>query len=127
MTFYALAPVPFINHLQHSIDAVRQVWYADDSGGAGSLQRVRPLWEELQAVGAAYCYHTNTAKTLLLVNSKKMDEASQQFHGTDIRIVVGCSMHLGSFIGEPGSVEEDVTTRVAERIRDLTARYFCGN
>ena len=55
----------------------------------------------------------------MTVNSKKMDEASQQFHGTDIRIVVGCSMYLGSFTGEPGSVEEDVTTLVAEWVGEI--------
>ena len=63
---------------------------------------------------AACGYHANAAKTLLLVKSDKMDESSKHFHGTDIRIVTGCSKYLGSFIGEPGSVEEYVTTRVAE-------------
>ena len=55
----------------------------------------------------------------MLVQSEKMDEASQQFHGTDIRKVAGCSRYLDSFIGEPGSVEECVTTRVSEWVAEI--------
>ena len=119
MAFYALATVPLINHLQHGFDEVRQVWYADDSAGAGRLRRLLEWWNDLQAMGAAYGYHTNAAKTLLLVKTENMDEASQLFDGTGIRVVTGCAKYLGSFIGEPGPVEECVKTRVADWVEEI--------
>ena len=119
MAFYALATVPLISHLQRQHSAVRQAWYADDSAGAGRLGRVRKWWDELRDAAEGYGYHANAAKTLLLVKSDLVEEATQQFNGTGIQIVTGCAKYLGSFIGEPGAVQLGVVRRVGEWIEEI--------
>ena len=67
MAFYALATVPLIQRLMKDHPAIRQIWYADDSGGAGRLLKLRAWLETVITLGKLYGYHVNVDKTVLLV------------------------------------------------------------
>ena len=67
MAFYSLAILPLIQHMETYHKNICQVWYADDSSGAGQFQALRQFWDNLKEVGKAYGYRTNSSKTFLLV------------------------------------------------------------
>ncbi len=53
MVMYAVAFVPFIEDLS-SITEVKQLWYADDATGIGSLEGLRRWWDRINVVGGSY-------------------------------------------------------------------------
>ena len=65
MSLYALATIPFINHLSNVPD-VKQVWYADDVSAADHLTSLRSWCDNLSSSGPAFGYHVNARKTWLL-------------------------------------------------------------
>ena len=89
--FYALAILPLNQHLRANHTDVRQVWYTDDSRGAGQIQNLRQWWNDLKEVGMAYGYHTNSLKTFLLVKPEFEERA-----GSGISVVMDGVRYLKS-------------------------------
>ena len=54
MAMYALAVTPLISKLHQNIPTCKQVWYADDSTAAGSLQDLKKWWDEISSLGPGY-------------------------------------------------------------------------
>ena len=63
MPMYALATIPLINQLPHS---VTQIWYADDACDIGSVASLGVRWDELTTLGQKFDYHVNASKTWLV-------------------------------------------------------------
>ena len=61
MCMYAIGILPLICSLQSS--GTKQVWYADDATGGGTLEVVKIWWDHLISSGQAYGYHLNAAKS----------------------------------------------------------------
>ena len=60
MPFYALATQPLIESLFSDTPNVRQIWYADDTTAAGTLEDPKKWWNNLLNVGPAFglqCQH----------------------------------------------------------------------
>ena len=62
MAFYALATTPIIRQLGKDHPAVRQIWYAHDSGGAGQLVQLRAWLETVIFLGRMYGYNVNVGQ-----------------------------------------------------------------
>ena len=119
MPFYALATLPLIEHLHLQHPAVRQIWLADDSAGAGRLRELRLWWNTLCEVGKLYGYYTNGEKTFLLVKPDLLEEAKQLFDGTGVQIVTQGVGYLGSAVGQSKFVASFVEQKVNEWMTDL--------
>ena len=63
MAMYSLAIVPLIHKLKINAPDVKQVWYADDATGAGSCERLRQWWDNVEHSGPLFGYYPNGAKT----------------------------------------------------------------
>ena len=71
MPMYAMATIPLVTHLSYSSDA-KQVWYADDSSAAGSLDSISLWWKSLQDHGPLFGYFINPSKTWLLTKAEHL-------------------------------------------------------
>ncbi len=66
---------------------VRQVWYADDLTGAGTLHGLKDLWDKICECGRTYGYTPNAKKTILIVKDKgNLPTANHIFGDTGIEI-----------------------------------------
>ena len=119
MPFYALATVPFIEHLHREHPSIRQAWLADDSAGAGRLRELRKWWDTLSNTGKWYGYFTNSIKSFLLVQQNLVDYANELFDGTGVQIVTEGVRYLGSAIGEQSFVVSYFTQKVDEWLKEL--------
>ena len=61
MSMYAIGIMPLIQSLQPT--GAKQVWYAVDATGGGSLKDVKAWWNHLISSGLAYRYHPNATKS----------------------------------------------------------------
>ena len=119
MAFYALATTPMIRQLGKDHPAVRQIWYADDSGGAGQLVQLRAWLETVIFLGRMYGYNVNVGKTVLLVKPGLVERARQIFESMDVKIVSEGTKYLGSAIGEPEFLQSFFQGKVAEWLPEL--------
>ena len=99
MAMYALAMKPLIARLQSHCPTVKQVWYADDATGVASCSDLRAWWDSLLEHGKGFGYHPNASKTHLIVKEQCLENAKQQFAGTNVNITVEGKRHLGAAIG----------------------------
>ena len=63
MVMYAVASIPLIHDLS-LISEVKQLWYADDATGMGSLKGLRSWWDRINELGRYYGYWPNAVKSL---------------------------------------------------------------
>ena len=102
MAMYAIGIRPLINTLQEQTDPSKcqQVWYADDSSGAGKLIEIRKWWDILNKDGPKYGYFPKPSKTILIIkNPEDLQMAHEIFDGTGITITMEGERHLGAVIG----------------------------
>ena len=69
MSMYAVGISPLIQRLSAVNDA-KQIWYADDCTGCGTLQDLSQWWLSLTELGPQHGYFPNASKTILLVKEK---------------------------------------------------------
>ena len=119
MAMYALAVTPLISKLHQNIPTCKQVWYADDSTAAGSLQDLKKWWDEISSLGPGYGYFPNSSKTYLIVKPKYIEQATTLFAGQGIQVTAGGRRHLGAVIGSVAFREEFVKKHVDEWIVEM--------
>ena len=119
MVFLCPRHPPLIQHLQTNHTNICQVWYADDSSGAGQLQALRQWGDDLKEVGKAYGYQTSSSKTFLLVKPDFEEAAINTFAGTGIGVVMDSAQYLGSAIGTMDFVSAYISEKVHEWQREL--------
>jgi hypothetical protein len=79
MAMYALAISPLINSLNEKAPNASQVWFADDSNAAGSLEALRNWWQHLADIGPEYGYFPNARKITIVVKEECLDRAKERF------------------------------------------------
>ena len=57
LAMYALAIVPLIHKLKINAPDVKQVWYADDATCAGSCEKLRQWWDNVERYGPLLGYY----------------------------------------------------------------------
>ena len=115
MAMYSIGITPLIKDLQAS--HMRQVWFADDATGGGSLNGLREWWSRLQSRGPSYGYFVNASKTWLIVKLEHLDVASEVFKNISISIMSEGKHHLGASIGS----RQFTTDYVNEKVKCWTA------
>ena len=75
MSFYALARVEIRNRLRITASKVKQVWLADDTTGAGSLESLKMWWINIIEEGACY---VNESKSWLILKNQTLLKKKQE-------------------------------------------------
>jgi len=119
MAMYALAVSPLIGKLHYRLPATKQVWYADDSTAACSIENLRKLWDEISSLGPGYGYFPNGNKTRLIVKSDHAEQAQSLFAGSGIAVTTSGHRHLGVVVGSAAFREEFVKKRVDEWVSEV--------
>ena len=119
MAFYALSTVPLISTFQTDHPDVRQIWYADDSGGGGRLWQLRSWWDTINGTGQSFGYDVNRPKTILLVKPDVVEVAKELFIDTAVRITTDGAPYLGSAVGEHAFREAFLRTKVDMWCKEL--------
>jgi hypothetical protein len=86
---------------------MKQVWYADDSAGGGSLDAIQAWWEQLKNLGPRFGYYPKASKTWLIVKPEHETRAMELFPDLTSskegvitsNITSRGRKYLGSFIG----------------------------
>ena len=119
MAMYAISVVPLIDGFKEEEQKFKQVWFADDATGGGTLEIIRKWWEYISDKGKHYGYYANAKKTILIVKPEHVKEAEVIFKGTNMTIKTGGTRHLGSIIGLRSSVEEYVKEKVSRWTKEV--------
>lgn len=119
MAMYALAITPLIRKLFDLQPETKQVWYADDSSGAGTCHNLRKWWDCVSMIGPKYGYFPKSSKTHLVVKPEFEECARSIFEGTQIHITTGGARHLGAVIGSREFRDEFVVGKVEKWIGEI--------
>ena len=118
MIMYAVASVPLINKLS-SIDGMKQLWYADDATGIGTVNGLKEWWSKINDLGGSFGYKPNAVKSTLLVKTECYNEACELFKDTDVKVTCEGVVMLGCPVGSPSFVECFVSKKVNDWCRKL--------
>ena len=122
MPWYAVASRPMIMTLKETVgeENFKQVWFADDSAGAGTLEKLLVWWEKLTEIGPSFGYHPKPSKSYLVIKDEsKVDYARQLFDGQGIHITTEGKRHLGGFIGSRDAKANFVRQKVSKWASDV--------
>ena len=116
MEMYAIGTLPLIHRLY---GIAEQVWYADDSTAASSLENLRQWWDTINEIGLLYGYFPNHTKLHILVKPQHIVKAKEVFKGTAVMITEEGERYLGSAMGITSFVEQFVQRKVEGWINEI--------
>ena len=96
MSMYTVGIMPLIHELQPT--GTKQVWFADDVTGGGTLKEVRGWWDQLNRNRPGYRYHPKASKSWLIVKEAAAEEAKRLFSRTGVQITTEGKRLLGAAI-----------------------------
>ena len=94
-------------------------WYADDTAATGKTANLRSWWDDISTIGPSYGYYANAAKTWLVLKPDHLSEAVAAFEHTNVNITCEGRPYLGAAIGTPKYLNEFVTRKVDEWLKEL--------
>ena len=101
MAAYALGLPVLQNKRSQNNTGAKHIAYADDLVGAGKLQEIKNLWDEICKHRLPLGYKPNATKSCLIVKEEMKDLAKDIFKDTGITISTEDQKHLGAVIGSP--------------------------
>ena len=121
MPKYSLSTRGLIDSLKRKVNEVMQVWFADDSSGAGKLRCLKMWWDHLKEVGPDYGYFPEPSKThLILKNPGLLAEAKELFAGDGVKITTEGHRHVGAALGTEEFKISYVQKKINKWIEDVT-------
>ena len=109
MAFYGTGISPLV-YLK--VDQTSAIWYADDSGSAGTIPGLYEWWRKVKQDGPQLGYFPKASKSWLIVKPHFLNEARELF--PDVNITTEGRPYLGSFIG----TETGKTDFVGQKVQD---------
>ncbi len=82
-----------------ALDALLQVWFADDGSLVGPFNELRELWDRLTVIGPPLGYFPKASKTVLIAKSGREGRANCAFAGSGVQVTDEGSRHLGAALG----------------------------
>ena len=101
MAAYALGLSALQNKISQNNTGAKHIAYAGDLVGAGKLQEIKNLWDEICKHGPPLGYNPNATMSCLIVKEEIKDLATDIFKDTGITITTEGQKHLGAVIGSP--------------------------
>ena len=122
MGIYAISTRGMIDDLLTTEPDVFQVWFADDSSGAGSLESLKRWWDRLNAIGPLYGYYPKASKTYLIVkDSRMLEKAKEIFAGEGVKLTAEGHRHIGASLGSEDFKSRYVRGKVKNWVEDVEA------
>ena len=118
LSMYAVGIMPLLHELQST--GTKQVWYADDATGGGTLTEVRSWWDKLTSKGPGYGYHPKASKSWLLVKEAAGEEAKRVLSGTGVRITTEGKRPLRLAIGSSEFKEIFYKTTISPLVKQIS-------
>ena len=81
MAAYSLGLSVLQNKISQNNTGAKHIAYADDLVGAGKLQEIKNLWDEICKHGPPLGYNPNATKSCLIVKEEMNDLATDIFKG----------------------------------------------
>ena len=98
---------------------MKQFWFSDDAGRAGSITEIRKFWDVLSTLGPDFGYFPNDRKCWIIAKPAKEESVREAFKDTSINVTVQGQKHLGAAIGSREYLEEYVSEKVTNWINDI--------
>ena len=119
MPWYAVNSSLMINILRQSMPSIKQVWFADDSAGAGKISALHEWYKYLCTEGSMFGYHVNGSKSWLIVKTQDLAaEANDIFEGK-VNVTTDGKRHLGAVIGSKEYKDQYCEQKVAKWKEEL--------
>ena len=104
MPIYAIGILPLMStivadSLPETLTQVKQVAFADDLTGAGTIDSVKLWWDQIITYGPYLGYNAKPSKSWLIVKNEYVDYAKEIFSNTGLNITTDERRHLGAVIG----------------------------
>ena len=113
MAMYSIATRGIIESLKSAARGVKQVWFADDSAGAGTLDDLKIWWDHLKNCGPAYGYFPKAVKTHLIVKSPELYVKAEEIFGREgVKVTKDGARHIGAVIGSKDYKEQYVNNKI---------------
>ncbi|XP_066926215.1 uncharacterized protein [Clytia hemisphaerica] len=120
---YAIATIPLIMYtvgeLREHNTNTKAAGYADDVFGGGTIRGLKRLWDTIVKWGPKYGYFQQASKTWVIVKPQYLEEATEIFKDTNIKITTEGKKHLGAAIGSENFCEEFITDKVNTWISEI--------
>ena len=126
MAIYALGMTPFLAWLNKKSNesdifpSPKQVAFADDLNGIGSIKSLKHWWSLLEEEGEKFGYNINAGKLYLIVKNQYKEKAIEIFKNSNIKITTEGHRHLGSVIGSKQFSESYISSLVARWCEEIT-------
>ena len=100
MPMYAIGIIPLLEAIKDDTTGeIKQAAFADDLSGAGKLTQLRSWWDNIMQSGPLLGYYPRADKSWLIIKQDLLQEATEIFKGTDMKITVEGHKYLGGYIG----------------------------
>ena len=119
MQMYSVASRRIVENLKGVVGEVKQVWYADDCAGAGSLRDLHQWWSHLADTGPLYGYFPNVSKTCIVVKSEEMAVRARNIFGPEIKITTEGKRYVGAALGTEEFKMSYVKAKVEKWVEDV--------
>ena len=122
MGFYAVSTIPLsqmVNVERARDGTVKNIFYADDGGGGGTLDELSCWWKDIQNQGPIFGYFPNSSKTWLIVKEQHLKRAKQLF--PDTNVTTEGHKYLGSYIGSEDGTRKFVEKQIEDWSKDIDA------
>ena len=119
MSFYAISTV-LVHERLRTITSAKQVWLADDTTGAGTVNDLLQWGNLVISEGRKYGYHVNESKSWLIAKDDRLLElAKDKFCGSSVKYTTDGKRHLGAMIGSAGYKKEYATEKVDQWCNEM--------
>ena len=115
---YTVGMMPLIHELQPT--GTKQVWFADDATGGGTLKEVRSWWDQLNRNRPWYGYPPKASKSWLIAKEVAAEEAKRLFSGTGVQITTEGKRLLGAAIGNNDFEEKFTETIISPLVQQVS-------
>jgi hypothetical protein len=98
MILFGLGVLPIAEKMRQAEPSVVQAWFADDSAMSGPAKRVAAAYALLELIGPARGYFPEPAKSIVVCQESKMDQARRTLERFQFQYCDG-HRYVGGFIG----------------------------
>ena len=123
MAAYALGVTPLIHFLHEYVSMnnhrCKEVAFADNFTITGKIEGIRSHWELLQQVGPLYGYFPKSSKFYLVIKEEYLENATETFRESEVKIATEVKKHLGAAIGSKDFKVSYVKSLVVNWIEQL--------
>ena len=109
MVFYGLSITLLI--YSAPVNSGKQIWYADDAGGAGKRRQLRHWWDFLCQMGPSFGYYPNAEKTISVAKPEQLNEVKFVSEETGVVITARGTKCLGTPLGSKKYENQLLTNR----------------